>query len=227
VIAGELVRVADDRNVGAKLLGVLPHERFEVLAADLLLALDEDGEVDRQPAMRLPREDCLDMTPHLPFVVDRTAREQRVMAGIVLPHGRLERSGRPQFQRFRRLDVVMPVQQHGRPAPLVHILCDDGGMPARLHDRDVEPAELQLIGQPGRAAEHVVLVLGLGADAGDAEELRERRDRLVASAVDGGQHLIKGRHNVSFRGSGCDPRNLVVESRCTPRSLGSLPLPSG
>ena len=95
-------------------------------------------------------------------------------------------------ERFGGLDVVVTVHQDGGTTGLVLVFCEDNGMTGSLEDLRPEPASGELVGDELGAALHVGLVLGLGADAGDAEKGFEAFERLLAVGVD----LGLGRHKV-------------------------------
>ena len=156
-------------------------ERLEVRAADLLLALEDDADVDRQrpglPEVRLER---LDVHEQLPLVVGGAAREQLVVA-----HRRLERRRRPQLERVDRLHVVVPVEEHRRRAGRVQPVAVDDRVARRVdHPHVLEADGPQVIGGPVGAAAHVAGVLGQRADARDGEVLGEFLEVPVAARVD-------------------------------------------
>ena len=96
-------------------LAVLAQQRGEGVGADLLLALDEHRDADRQVVAVHPQRAEVGRDPGL--VVGGAAR---VQAAVAL--GRLERRGVPLGVVVLGLDVVVGVEQHGRRAlraPLV------------------------------------------------------------------------------------------------------------
>ncbi len=129
-------RIGDDDRVALEPLGVRLDERREMVAPDLFFALGQNDDVDRQAAthdeVRLER---LDVREQLPFVVDRSAREDLAVA-----HRRLERRRRPELERLGRLHVVMPVHEHRRLAwPRATPLGQHDGMAGRRHHLGREP----------------------------------------------------------------------------------------
>ena len=140
--AGELVRVADDRDVGSKRVLVCADEGVEVVAADLLLTFDQHDQIHRQPARLLAGADGLDVAPHLPLVVDGASGVYRLVTRAVVAHRRLERRSRPLVQRLGRLHVVVAVKQHCWPAGLVLVAGEHERVAfsaARRRDAGVKP----------------------------------------------------------------------------------------
>ena len=111
-IAVPHVRIANQRDIGGELPGILLEERCEVDAAAFLLALEEESETDRQPAgHRLPCSAGLDEGHQLAFVVRRPAGDYPAAA---VGHGgqpRLEWRRLPEVERIDRLDIIVPVEQ--------------------------------------------------------------------------------------------------------------------
>jgi hypothetical protein len=102
----------------------------------------------------------------LSLVVGRAAGEQ-----VLATHRGLERRGHPQLQRVDRLDVVMPVDEHGRRVRLGgRPLGEDRRHAARVPHLDGgEPVPAERVGQPAGAAPDVRRVGGVGADRRDAQ----------------------------------------------------------
>ena len=110
------VGVADQADVGAQLGGVGLEEGRQVDAARFLLALEQDGDRDRQRAgHRLPGPAGLDEGHDLALVV-RGAAARGSTLRAVRPglDERLERVVVPQLERVDRLDVVVAVEQRRR-----------------------------------------------------------------------------------------------------------------
>ena len=85
-------------------------QRLEVRAADLLLPLDQELEVDRQsavPSQQPPGR--LDLVQGLALVVDGAAGP-----ALAVDDHRVERRRGPLLERVDRLHVVVAVDQHGR-----------------------------------------------------------------------------------------------------------------
>jgi hypothetical protein len=101
--------VADDHRVAAKRLGVRGRVGRQCAAADLLLALDDDLDADRRPA--LPRAQRSDVGHDVRLGVRSPAAEDRAVALVGHERGRA-----PQRLVAGRHDVVMRVQQHRRGA---------------------------------------------------------------------------------------------------------------
>ena len=101
--------VGDHDDVGAQVVEVLLQQRGQGLGADLLLALDEEDDVDRQVVAEDPQRGQVGGDAGL--VVGRAAAVEPVAA-----LGRLERRAVPVGVVVLGLDVVVGVEQHGRRA---------------------------------------------------------------------------------------------------------------
>ena len=112
--------VADQREIGLEVRLVRFEERHEILRTDLLLALDDDGDVDRQRSRDLlPGAARLDEGHQLALVVLGAARDDDLSPVGVIGHDGLEWRTVPEIERIDRLHVVMAVEQHMRP-PAAH-----------------------------------------------------------------------------------------------------------
>ena len=217
-----------------ELVLVLAHELVEVLAADFLLALDEDLDVDRQrPGLLQPGLDGLEVHEDLALVVGRAAR-----VDLAVAHRRLKRRRLPQVHRVDRLHVVVPVEQHRRRA--------GGAEPVGVDDRVARrldqptfciPMRSQLVGGPLGAPAHVGLMLRQRADAGNGEVALQLLDVAVAMKVDEVDDVVG--HNrlraIGLRPSGsdlsnpahlrnfviCNLQSAIVNLRLPWRSMGS------
>ena len=101
--------------------------------------------------------------------------------------GRLERVGVPQLERVDRLHVVVGVHKDGRRVRvLARPLGEHGGQPRPVvEDLDGREAGAPRgVGEPLRAAAHVLVVFRLRADARDAQPLVEVGEQVVAVFVD-------------------------------------------
>jgi hypothetical protein len=112
---------------------VLFEKRNEIFRSDFFLALDDDGDVDRQRTGHgLPGPAGLDEGHQLTLVVFGTARDDDLAAVGMVGNHRLERRTMPQIERIDRLHIIVPIEQHVRP-PLATAIefGDDGGMTGR------------------------------------------------------------------------------------------------
>ncbi len=155
VIAGRLPSkkpgVADHADVGREALAVRLQPGVEVDRARLLLALEDELEVDRQAAAASPG------APRPPQTCDRgrwplSSAAPRAEDPAVADD-RLERRRLPQVERVDGLDVVVAVDEDGRGAGGVEPVGVDDRVAAGLGDLDVlEAGGAQLAGEPlGRA----------------------------------------------------------------------------
>src|SRR5438105_6177160 len=162
-------RVEDDAGVRGPV--VLPEEVADRVAPDLLLAVAGDADVDRQCALGCEVGGGSQEQVQLALVVGDPARVRPTV-----PDRELERIALPELDRRWRLHVEVAVREHGRRAR-------GTARRAQLADRQVPVADRrQLAGSTGGADEvahplagaaNVFIVRRVGADARNAEELRE------------------------------------------------------
>ena len=192
-------------------------ERLEVRAADLLLALEDDADVDWQrpglPEVCLER---LDVHEQLPLVVGGAARVDPPVADR-----RLEGGGRPQLHGVGRLDVVVPVDEDRGPPGRTEPLAAHDRVPLRrvnLGRRAAGLAEPRL--QPRSRPGDVVPPVGVRAHGGNPKELRQlvqvALTVLREVAGDGAHRSPPSR--VRSRGPTLVP-SLSLESTCLPRPI--------
>ncbi len=106
--------VADQRHIGAQLIGVFLHERDQRGRAGFLFALKKDRQAAGQGAMHgFPCAAGLKKRHQLAFVIRRSAPADHSPLAVV-SHLRIKRVTVPQGQRIDRLHVIMAVKQHMR-----------------------------------------------------------------------------------------------------------------
>ncbi len=175
--------VGEEQDVGPEGFDVRLEEGGQRRRADLLLALDEHLHVARQFAGGAqPGPDRGDVRDRARLVVGGAAAEQPavVLAGF-------ERIARPARHVPGRLHVVVRVEQDGGRVGAVGPLADDvreTAVDAELA-HVVEPGVAHEIGDRRRARVDVVEVLGVGADARDADQSLELALRGVEIVVRG------------------------------------------
>ena len=174
---GEHVGVADHGGVGLETRGLRGNVGFDVLAAHLLFALDEELHVYGQAARGLQEAlDSLDRDVDLPLVVGRSAGEDIFTANIGLEGRRL-----PLLERIGRLHVIVAVEQQRG--------LSRGSQPLRIDQRvaftldqfgvlQARAAQFTQ-GELGRPA-NVRLVLGKSADTRDSQKGLEPFEKGVA-----------------------------------------------
>ena len=129
----------------------------QIVAADFLLAFNEEDEVRREHAALGKEVACSqDMGHDLSLVVRRAARVNSTVA-----NRRLKRRRRPFLQRFGRLHIVVPVNQNRRPCRIVPRLGDNRRMTSRLIDIRLKAEVDEFVLQPFRTGYHVHHMLGL------------------------------------------------------------------
>src|SRR5437016_4023681 len=101
------VAVVTDDTISLQLLRVLVNETREVWTPDLLFALDNELEIERNIAgafeIALSR---LDERDNIVLAICRTPRDNLPSAQL-----RVERSGDPFLERFHRLDIVVAIDE--------------------------------------------------------------------------------------------------------------------
>ena len=179
--------VEDHARVGAAL--VLRQELDDRLAADLLLAVRDDADVDRKRALGREQAGGVQEHPELPLVVGHPARVQPLVADR-----RLERIRLPELERRRRLDVEMAVAEDRRGALRSRRgadLADDQRPLAVRHELRLAAAAPDLVGDPLGGTNQVVGVRRIGAHGLDAQQLAE----LVEPVL----RRVRSRRRVSLR----------------------------
>ncbi len=161
-VRGDHPGIGHDNRITGESVAVAQEEIFEVWAPHLLLALDEQLQVDRKRSgCAEPVTGGLDLVGHLALVVDRPPGEQ-----LVTDDHRLEGWMGPCLQRIDRLDVVMAVDQHrGRIGPGAGPLRVHRGMPGRGEDLDqVESGVPARCRSPLGRVDDIALVGRIGRD---------------------------------------------------------------
>ena len=165
----ELPAVADHHAVAAQLLGMAGNILFQGHRADLFFALDDVLQIDRQPALGgNPGLGAFDMREHLAFVVGGAAG-----VDVAVAPRRFERRRNPLFQRVGRLDIVVTVHQSGRRAGHGRRLGIDQRVAFRGNHFHGKAQSAQMVGHPAGGLGHVGLVLRIGTDAGNPQELAQ------------------------------------------------------
>ena len=174
-------RVRNDDDIGSQLALLVVQKRLKMLAADLLLALENQFDIDREPTAVLHAGfDRLEVHEDLTLVVRGATR-----INLAFPNGRLERRRFPFVQRVDRLHVVVPIKEDGRrPLGMEPVPVDD--RIARRFDAAhvFETDALKLIRGPLGAARHVTRVLWERADTRNSEVVLQLLDVSVAVGVD-------------------------------------------
>ena len=178
MVLREHAGVGHDDVVGAQLFRALLHKRDEAGAADLLFPFDEKGDVHGKRRARLQIGlDRFDVGEELALVIGCAAPEEFAAA-----LDRLERRRLPQIKRFRRLHVVMPVDQHPRGVGA------GGPRRARHQNRvafgrvqfDIQPQAAKMVGKPVGTGQNVAPMLRLRRDTGETHQAFKLLDELAA-----------------------------------------------
>src|SRR2546428_10899099 len=115
--------------------------------------------------------DRLPVQRDLPLVIGCSAPEEQ---GVLLT--RLERWRGPEVEWVDRLNVIVPVEQHGWLARGLQPIGVDDRMASCLDDLGVlESDHLVLLGQVAGSAPYVGGALGLAGDAGDPKKMSSSR----------------------------------------------------
>ncbi len=105
--------VANERDIGFQLFGVLGEKGRQRRRSRLLLAFEQHGDMTRRPAELLEGAAGLEKGHELAFVVAGAAGDDLFALRSSLEF-RLERRIAPEVQRVDRLDVIMAVEQNMR-----------------------------------------------------------------------------------------------------------------
>ena len=136
----------------------------------------------------------------LALVVDRAARDQP-LAALGRYHGRLERRGEPQLERLDRLHVVMAVVEDVRAgvAARPRVVADDHRLARGLAQRRLEADRAQALDEPLGGAPGIGVARGIGADAGDPQQLLPALDRRRAVGVEAGEDGVERQRHAGLR----------------------------
>ena len=160
--------VADERDVGGELGGVVLHEGHEGRGAGFLLTLEEQGDFAGQGAVHgFPGAAGLHEGHELALVVGGAATADDLAFGRVLDGGG-ERVVIPQIERVDGLHVVMAIEHDmgARVAGVAH----DHRMAGCGAFGGVKTNGFEIVHQPVGGGVTVSLVGGISGDRGDAQE---------------------------------------------------------
>ena len=145
---------------------VLLHPGGKRWRADLLFAFEKELDVVSQFSACEQILESLDVHEKLAFVVVCAPPPDGILAGCgIRPYHGLEGVCAPEFQRLRRLHVIMPVHQHGLGLRVDDLAAENDRIAVGGEHLGLVGTGLhQQHGESFRAAAHVVLVRGLGAD---------------------------------------------------------------
>ena len=141
--------VGDHADVGRELVPVGLEERLEVAAAGFLLALQHDGDRDREGAVASFQARNASMKV-ITWPLSSTAPRAttRWPRGPVDDRG-LEGRALPEVQRVGRLDVVVAVVEEVRAtAPAAVVVGERPGLAAGLDQAGLEAEARELVGEP-------------------------------------------------------------------------------
>ncbi len=191
--------VADQCEIGLQVLLVGFKKRNEILRADFFLALDHDGDIDRQRACDgLPGPAGFDEGHQLALVVLRAARDDDFSPVSVIGNNWFERRTVPEIERVDRLHIVVTIEQHVRPGPTVSLalpvairLGNDGGVARRRPDfgRQTERGDIlgEVIG--GRLA--ICREGGIGGDRLDPQQAEQPLQTIIEIGIDAVEDRLK------------------------------------
>ena len=172
--------VEDQRRVRIALIGVDPLD--DRVAADLLLAVEREADVDRELAGGCELPHGLDEQEHVPLVVGDPAREETAVAMRELERRRL-----PEIERILRLNVEVRVAEHRR-CRLGTLrgrhLADDERSRAPRNELGRSPGGADLLRNPFSSRHDVRRVRRVGAHGRNGDELGE----LLAERVGRRRH---------------------------------------
>ena len=163
------LHVGDDGIIAGKLLVVLGDIGLQALAANLLLTLDQKLDIHRKLAGRLqPGLHRFQMREHLPFVVGRPPGVE-----VAVANGRLERRREPWLQGLRRLHVVVAIHEQGWFTRGLEPFRINQGMAFGRDQLGLQSHRGQIVADEGSRSPRIGIVVRLGADAGNPDEVLE------------------------------------------------------
>src|SRR5579883_787117 len=182
--------IGDERNVGRELLLVRWDVFRDRFAAHLFFALDQKFHIERQFAAVFGAQslDRFDVHVHLALVVAGAAR-----VDVAVAKRRLKRRSLPEFERVRRLHIVVSIAEHSGLAGSMQPVGIDERMLVRFNHFDMlHPGTFESACDELCRPRDIGLVLWKRADARYAKEIKElvEKARLIFrnEAIDcGGQ----------------------------------------
>ena len=187
--------VEDQRRVRVALIGIHPFD--DGVAADLLLSVEGEADVDRKLAGGCELPHGLDEQEHVSLVIGDPARVETAVA-----MGELERRGLPEIERVFRLNVEVRVAEHRR-RRLGTLrgphLADDEGSRAPWNELGRTPGGADLVRDPLGSRHDVRRMRRIGAHGRNGDELGE----LLAERVGRRGH---GRESSQASSTGYAPR---------------------
>lgn len=173
--------VGDGDDIAGKVMAVGGEETGEAGAADFLLALDEEDEVDRQFAAGGEGGfDAEDVGEDLAFVVGGATGGDDAVLDV-----RLKGVVVPEVEGVHGLDIVVAVDEDGAAAGSVGVAGGDDGVAGGGVDGGLEADGAEAVGEPIGTGGGIGVVGGISGDAGEAEEAHEGVDLI-------GQRLVHG-----------------------------------
>ena len=195
VIAGtsafEQAGVADQRDVGVQLVGVVLHERHQRGRAGFLLALEEEGDLAGQGAVhRLPGAAGLDEGHQLALVVAGAAAADHLALGRC-PRTP-DRTGRGPRAPADRPAARRSGRRTAGAAPSPSIWPTTIGWPGVGRFSAVDAKRLQIGHQPVGGAVAIGLEGRIGRNRRDPQQFHQAVGGGGQVAVDAGQNGVKG-----------------------------------
>ena len=161
------VRHEDD--VGTQQFAVFPAEGFEAGGAYFFLAFEDELHVVRQQTVADEVFEGFHLDERLALVIVGAACPDAPVAQLGF-----EGVAFPQFQRFGRHHVVMGVDEDGLCFGVHNLLGEHHRVSLRGHHQGFVCTGLEQQLTPAfGAGQHVVVVFGFGADAGNADEAEQ------------------------------------------------------
>ena len=193
--------IGDQRHVGFQFLRMFGNVLGDRLAADFLLALNQELHIERKCAMHgLQGFDGLDVHVHLTLVIAGATG-----IDVAVADGWLKGRRVPKLQRVRRLNVVVPVAENSRfPGRMEPIGVDQRVTLGRNHLDVFQASGAQTAGDEFSRAVDIRFVIGQGTDARNAQQV----EKLVEQStfvrahkfLDGGRQAGRRLLNPDYKG---------------------------
>ncbi len=161
--------IANQRGIGPGSLGLRAQQIEDNPPAALFLALEHEADVERRPPRGVEyRLVGLEQAIHLALVVGSATGIE-----LPVPYGRLEGRADPFVQRVWRLNIVVAVDEQGRPPGHLWALRPDHRVTVTLDDLDRRAAQTgQLVTQPLRCTPAIG---GVGGESTHTRNTQETR----------------------------------------------------
>lgn len=165
---GSHASVRDSNGVTGQIGAVLFQKFRQVPAANLFLTLDQKNHIHRQGPFRQRLADSENVREDLPLVVRGAAAVDSAVANLRIKGRRC-----PELERFRWLDIVMPINQDGFLGSIPLRFSNDDRISRSRFLAGIQTDLLELRNKPICTTLHVYGMNGLGGNTGNSDKFEQ------------------------------------------------------